>query len=135
LSLTVLAPHRESLRALLAAVVRGADHLSGPDTPFSRERAQPVFVAVVRGAVDAPADVEALGRALYLVHLLVGLFWLLDRSDGRATRRLLALIERVLPLWRMAASLPGVGPVVGDLVSILGEGVFGAATPQRESRR
>ena len=55
---------------------------------FSRQRVERAFTAAVSAANDAPsADIaEALGRLLYLIHLAIILWWLLDKSpEQRAT--------------------------------------------------
>lgn len=107
-SLDVLAPHRGVLSALVADPNEG---VFAPATVFSRLRVLEAFVGAVRGATDAPRGelVGALGRLLYLVHLAVILWWLLDRSpDQRATRGWVALIGRLLP--RVAPALR-LGPI------------------------
>lgn len=100
-SLSVQAPSRDVLRALLPVLVSGSsDGLFSDRTSFSRLRVQRAFVEGVLGARDAPPlDVaQALGRLLYLCHLGVVLWWLLDRSPGqRSTAGLVALTRAVLP--------------------------------------
>ena len=95
-SLRVLGPHRQTLRALAPAMVgEGEEGLFARATAFSRTRVQGAFRAAVVGASDAPAPrlAEALARLLYLLHLAVILWWLLDRSAGqRATAGLVALL-------------------------------------------
>ena len=74
-------------------------------------RVEAVFRAAVAGARDAPkANVAAaLGRLLYVVHLGVILWWLLDRSPGqRATGTLLALTTQMLPSLSLTLRLPSV---------------------------
>lgn len=127
-SLGTLAPHRDALRALTGVLV--ADPESGlfsRATAFSRERVLGVFVQAVRGAVDAPTGplAPALGRLLYLLHLGVLLWWLLDRSrEQRATDGLLAL----LTAWRTPATaalwLPGVGAGLRQLDALVAEALF-----------
>jgi hypothetical protein len=82
---------------------------------FSRLRVQGVFVQAVVGASDAPrgTTAPALGRLLYLVHLAVLLWWLLDKSPSqRATAGLLTLLERALPLIAVALRVPTVPGLV-----------------------
>ncbi len=53
----------------------------------------------MRGASDAPPGelAETLGRTLYLAHLALILFWILDRTKGQfATGELVVLAERLL---------------------------------------
>ncbi|TAJ17031.1 MAG: TetR/AcrR family transcriptional regulator [Planctomycetota bacterium] len=116
-SLDVLGPHRSTLVALVPALVGGDESLFAPATAFSRERVERAFVAAVEGADDAPgpALAAALGRVLYLVHLALILWWLLDRSPGqRATRGLVALTERALPPLALVLKLPLVRNLVVD---------------------
>lgn len=116
LSLEVLWPHRETLRALVPVIVGdGEEGLFAAGTRFSRERVEGVFQDAVLGAADAPKEplTGSLGRLLYLTHLGVILWWLLDRSAGqKATKGLMALLAKVLPSLALALRLP----VVKDLV-------------------
>src|SRR2546421_2179619 len=60
-------------------------------------------------ATDAPRPevVAALGRLLYLVHLAIILWWLLDKSPKqRATTSLMALVRRALPACALTLRLP-----------------------------
>lgn len=116
-SLDVLRPHRSTLVALVPVLVGGDESLFAPATAFSRERVERAFVDAVVGASDAPrgALAPALGRVLYLVHLALVLWWLLDRSAGqKATTRLVALTERVLPPFAFALKLPLLRDLVVD---------------------
>src|SRR5262249_17361887 len=108
-SLEVLAPHRSTLVALVPVLVGGEESLFAPATVFSRERVERAFVAAATGASDAPrgALAAAVGRVLYLVHLALILWWLLDRTrDQRATGALVAITERALPPFGLALRLP-----------------------------
>ena len=109
-SLEVLAPHRVTLRALAPVMVGDTEEgVFAEHTTFSRERVPGVFRDAVAGAKDAPAPAlaEALGRLLYLLHLGVVLWWLLDRSPRqRATNALVSLLERVMPSAALALKLP-----------------------------
>jgi AcrR family transcriptional regulator len=100
-SLEVLGPHRPTLAALTPILVGDVNEgLFSPATAFSRQRVQRVFHAAVGGASDAPrAEVTAaVGRLLYLGHLGVILWWLLDKSpQQRATTALVALVKQALP--------------------------------------
>jgi AcrR family transcriptional regulator len=83
LSLGVLRPHRTALQALAPTLVSDAeDGVFAQATSASRLRVQTSFQRAVLHAADAPqpALAEALGRMLYLLHLGLILWWLLDRS-------------------------------------------------------
>jgi len=116
-SLAVLRPHRSTLVALVPVLVGGEESLFAPATAFSRERVEHAFVEAATGASDAPrgALAPALGRVLYLVHLALVLWWLLDRSAGqRATAALVAVTARALPSFALTLKLPPVRSLVVD---------------------
>jgi AcrR family transcriptional regulator len=100
-SLRVLGPHRIALRALAPIMVGDVEEgVFAQSTAFSRRRVQAVFEDVVVNAADAPAPKlsEPLGRLLYLLHLAVILWWMIDKSPGqRATHALVSLIRKTLP--------------------------------------
>jgi AcrR family transcriptional regulator len=111
-SLEVLRPHRKTLTALIPALVGvGEEGIFSSATSFSRTRVQGVFERAVGSANDTPRSdaADALGRLLYLLHLAVILWWLLDRSpQERATTALIGLIKRVLPAFAAALRLKSV---------------------------
>jgi len=109
-SLETLRPHRSALTALVPLLVADpAEGLFASATSFSRLRVQTVFAAAVNGATDAPAKklLEPMGRLLYLIHLGVLLWWLLDKSpQQRATKALVGSLDRALPVARIILRLP-----------------------------
>lgn len=121
-SLAVLRPHRETITALVPVLLgAGEDGLFAEKTAFSRRRVEGAFREAVLGADDAPPPRMAapLGRLLYLLHLGVILWWLLDRSSGQtATSELLSLIGHMLPKASLALRLPFVRGwiVAGDVL-------------------
>jgi AcrR family transcriptional regulator len=145
-SLRILRPHREVLKALVPVLVSaGPEGLFAEQTAFSRLRVQGVFEAAVRGAADAPSagQGEALGRLLYLGHLGVLLFWLLDRSPGqKATARLVSLLGKglnvaalafaVFPVEEAIAHLDGL--LYGALVDGAGSGEAGTVAGRKRQR-
>lgn len=109
-SLDVLGPRRTTLAALLPVLIGdNSEGLFAPTTAFSRRRVQTVFQDAVSGATDAlasPDDAAALGRVLYVVHLAIILWWLIDKSPKqRATTMLVAVLERSLPMASFALRL------------------------------
>jgi AcrR family transcriptional regulator len=132
-SLRVLGPRRPALSALTAVLIGDADEgLFAPSTAFSRERVRAAFIEAVRGASDAPAreDVEALGGVLYLIHLGVILWWLLDKSPGqKATTALLGLLERMLPAASLALRLQPARSALSAFEALCREGLFGVPAP------
>jgi AcrR family transcriptional regulator len=130
-SLRVLGPHRTVVEALIPVMIsRGSESLFAPATSASRARVQPAFLGAVTGASDAPkpADAAALGRLLYLSHLGVLLFWMLDRSrNQRATAGFLALLASSLPLAALALKLGPVRTLVRNLDGLFRDALFGDA--------
>jgi AcrR family transcriptional regulator len=119
LSIEVLSPHRDALRAMVPALLVAPSHpLFIPGGQPSHARVESKFIEVVCGASDAPADAERQGRRLYLVHLLLVLGWLLDRSDRQsATRLALDLAGR----WASVAAAFLSSPAVVKLLEPGGE--------------
>lgn len=129
-SLTILRPHRRTLAALIPVLVSNApDGLFSTTTAFSRERVQRVYQDAVLGASDAPRDevAAALGRLLYLTHLAVVLWWLLDKSpQQRATRALVKLLGGALPAAALTLRLPKAGAFILAGDRLFQEALIGA---------
>ena len=127
-SLHVLEPHQMALRALTPVLVGDPEEgIFATSTAFSRLRVQHVFEAAVAGATDAPAQplAEALGRLLYLVHLAVLLWWLLDKSSNqRATASLVSLTQQLLPSAAMALRVPPVRRFVIAVDGLIRQALF-----------
>jgi AcrR family transcriptional regulator len=127
-SLHVIDPHRITLRALMpVAVGDGEEGLFDQSAATSRLPVQKVFQEAVVGSTDAPAQklAEALGRLLYLVHLAVLLWWLIDRSSNqRATAALVSLIQQILPSVSLTLRLPPVRRFMISADELVGEALF-----------
>jgi AcrR family transcriptional regulator len=127
-SLEVLEPHRLALRALTPVLVGDPEEgLFARSAAFSRLRVQQVFQEVVVGSTDAPARTlaDATGRLLYMVHLAVLLWWLLDKSPKqRATGALVALVQQILPSAALTLRLPPVRRFVVSADALLREALF-----------
>jgi hypothetical protein len=115
--------------------VGGADDgVFGPGSAFSRERVLGVFEQAVAGSSDAPKPPlsAALGRLLYLAHLAVLLWWLLDKTPKqRATGALVGLTTQILPSASLALRLPHVRRFVLAMDALTGEALFGAVQESR----
>jgi hypothetical protein len=99
-------------------------------TAFSRLRVQRVFEQAVVDATDAPRQplAEALGRLLYMVHLTVLLWWLLDKSvSQRATSALVALTRQLLPSAALALRVPPVRRFVISVDELVRDALFGTS--------
>ena len=133
-SLRVLEPHRVALRALIPVLVGDPEEgVFAESAAFSRLRVQGVFEEAVVGSTDAPAPAvaAAVGRLLYLVHLAVLLWWLLDKSSKqRATAALVILTEQILPSAAMTIRLPPVRRFVLSSDELVRESLFDNANPQ-----
>ena len=126
-SLETLRPHREVLAALVPVLVGEEGGLLADPASFSRGPTREAFVTMVGGAPDAPdvETAEALGSTLFFLHLGVILWWPLDRSESeRATRRLLASIERSTLLLSLGARLPFSRRVIRGADDILRDAFF-----------
>jgi AcrR family transcriptional regulator len=107
-SLEVLGPHRDVLASLTPVLVsRGDESLFAPSTAFARERVEGAFHHAVARAKDAPKDPENLGWLLYLVHLAIILWWLLDRTPKQiGTQSLLHMVRQGRALLGLAVGVP-----------------------------
>ena len=128
-SLDVLQPHQPALRALTPVLVGDpAEGIFSSAIAFSRIRVQQVFERAVSGATDAPRGplAPALGRLLYLVHLAVLLWWLLDKSvNRRATRALVGLTRDLLPSAALALRIPPVRRFILSVDELVREALLG----------
>jgi AcrR family transcriptional regulator len=128
-SLQVLEPHRVALRALIPVLVGDPEEgVFAESAAFSRVRVQGAFEAAVSGSTDAPppAVAAALGRLLYLAHLAVLLWWLLDKSPKqRATTALVLLAQQMLPSVALSLRLPSVRRFVVSSDELVREALFG----------
>jgi hypothetical protein len=119
-----------ALRALTPVMVGDPEEgIFSTSTAFSRLRVQRVFEQVVTESSDAPKQPlgEALGRLLYLVHLAVLLWWLLDKSPNqRATAALVSLTRQLLPSAGLALRVPPVRKFVISLDELVLEALFGS---------
>jgi len=127
-SLQVLEPHRIALRALIPVLVGDPEEgVFAQSAAHSRVRVLRVFEEAVAGSTDAPAGTlaHAIGRLLYMVHLAVLLWWLLDKSTKqRATAALVSLFEQVLPSAGLTLRLPPVRRFVMSADALLREALF-----------
>jgi AcrR family transcriptional regulator len=131
-SLDVLKPHRIALRALTSVLVGNPEEgIFAASTAFSRVRVQQVFESAINQATDAPKQplAEALGRLLYVVHLAVLLWWLLDRSAGqRATSALVLLTKQLLPSAALAVRVPPVRRFIVSVDELMREALLSRPT-------
>jgi AcrR family transcriptional regulator len=129
-SLRVLEPHRMALRALIPVLVGDPEEgLFASGAAFSRVRVQRVFEEAVTGATDAPAPAlaAALGRVLYVLHLAVLLWWLMDKTPKqRATRALVRVTEQILPSAALTLRLPPVRRFALAMDELVREALLGA---------
>jgi AcrR family transcriptional regulator len=133
-ALRSLGPHRVTLRALVPVMVGDVDEgVFAQSTVFSRKRVQAIFRTAVLDASDAPPQklAEALGRLLYLMHLGVILWWLLDKSPGqRATHGLLSLWRRLLPSADLILRLPAIRAAIQSADRLFQEALLDGPEPE-----
>ena len=127
-SLKALDPHRVALKGLIPVLVSDPEEgVFSEETAFSRVRVQRVFEEAVVGSTDAPSGAlaQALGRLLYMAHLAVLLWWLLDKSaKQRATRALMALTHQILPSAGVVLRLPPVRRFMLSMDNLVQEALY-----------
>ena len=127
-SLKALDPHRVALKGLVPVLVADPEEgVFSESTAFSRVRVQRVFEEAVAGSTDAPngALAQAMGRLLYMAHLAVLLWWLLDKSaKQRATSALVAVTEQLLPSAGVALRLPPVRRFVISMDALVKDALY-----------
>jgi AcrR family transcriptional regulator len=109
--LALIEPHRELFGVLLSAALNPASRVSvlGKDSAAIRAQMLGTFERIVRDSDDAPAPATsaALAKLLYVAHLGLLFFRVNDASEaGRATRELLAWIEKALSYLPLVSELP-----------------------------
>ncbi len=128
LSLRVIGPHRVTLRALAPVMIGDTEEsVFARSTAFSRLRVQTAFETAVVEATDSPKKplAGALGRLLYLLHLGVLLWWLLDRTPGqRATDALVASLRKILPSASLALHLRPVKVFIQSAEALFAEALL-----------
>jgi AcrR family transcriptional regulator len=127
-SLKALDPHRVALKGLVPVLVGDPEEgVFSESTAFSRLRVQRVFEEAVVGSTDAPRGAlgQAMGRLLYMTHLGVLLWWLLDKSaKQRATGALVSLTQQILPSASVALRLPPVRRFVLSMDDLVREALI-----------
>jgi pyoverdine/dityrosine biosynthesis protein Dit1/AcrR family transcriptional regulator len=121
----LIAPHRRTLRALLAAMVDPEGELAvlGPHSDRVRTRVSAIFAAVVQGASDRPpaAAVVPLTRTLYALHLGLIFCWLLDQTpDGQVAGRAVDFSRDLLATATPFLAVPEAGQALARVDGVLG---------------
>lgn len=128
-SLAVLGPHREELTLRMPAMIAtGEDGLFSGVTSFARKRVEGIFIRAITEAHDAPdaKTAAAMGRLLYVMHLGVILWWLLDRSPSqRTTSELVATLRKGRPLAKLVPHLPYAKSLIAAADALCREGLYG----------
>ena len=127
--LALIEPHRELIGVLLSAALNPASPVSvlGKDSAAVRAHMLETFERIVRDSDDAPAPAgsAALAKLLYVAHLGLLFFRINDPSEaGRATRELLAWIEKTLSYLPLVSELPLISEGLLKLAASL-DTVFG----------
>src|SRR5918998_2065081 len=129
-------PHRDPLAALLTRALDPNSPISalGEGTAAVREKMGGLFLEVVQGASDAPAEKQAreLGNVLYALHLAILLYWFHDRTPkARATRDLVGSARETLRYLRPALRLPLMSRVLSGLAGALANVGMNVTGPSR----
>lgn len=128
-SISTLKPHRAALKNLTPLLVGDEKQsIFSAETAFSRSRVEQVFIMAVNEAKDAPPseDAKALGRVLYVIHLVVILWWLLDKSPRqKATEALLSMLKKVLGPVSISLKVSSFRKVVKNLEALCSSALFG----------
>ena len=128
-SLDVLAPHRAELTLQMPEMIgTGEQSLFAQETSFSRKRVEDLFIRAITEAKDAPEPKTAasMGRLLYLMHLGIILWWLLDRSSSqRATTELIRTLHRGRALAKLVPHLPYAKAMIASADALCREGLYG----------
>lgn len=117
--------HRETLGALFGTALNQRSSVSvfGKGTEAIRRQARGTYLALIKGARDAPRASlqEDLATILYGTHLAVVLFWLIDEStESRRTRQLLTFLRDLLKLIQPLLWLPVVSQLLARFARIVG---------------
>lgn len=131
-SIAVLTPHRSTLTALIPVLVsRGEEGIFSGSTSFARERVENAFVFAVENASDKPKNPRDLGWVLYLGHLAVLMWWLLDQTPEQVgTEKLIALVRKRRRWFSMALSLPFASSFLATFTRISRASLLGEALPK-----
>jgi len=120
--LSIVAPYREALAALLATLLDPRHELGAlnEQTELIRSRVMAVFSAVALGAIDRPKmEIEQLTRSLYAAHLTLMLLWTQDRSpESLATRAAVDMVCNLLSMSGKLLWLPNVKATLEKLDQI-----------------
>lgn len=117
-------PYRDAFGALFGTMMTPKSNveLLSADAEAMRQRAESAFVALVTHASDSPrpAQIREVGRFLNIIHFMVILFWLLDRSaEQRATKSLLRFICDLLPWLLRGISFPFIRRELSRFITIV----------------
>jgi len=108
--IAIVAPYRQALAALLAALLDPRHELGvlSQQTEIIRDRVMGVFSAVVLGARQRrKLDTVGLARTLYGLHLALMLLWTQDQTpDAQATRAAIDVVCDLLSLTGRLSWLP-----------------------------
>lgn len=129
-SLACLRTHRSTMKAVMPVMMADPTYgLFSDTTAFSRRRVLGQFERAVTGAKDCPehTTAKALSHLLYVLHLGVIQWWLLDKSPGqRATNGLVSLLESLGRPMAFLFRLPGTTGWVVKADALLRDGLYDA---------
>jgi AcrR family transcriptional regulator len=125
-SLAVLRPHRDLLASVLPVLLADREHgLLSREAHGSRSMVRDVFERAVVHASRPPSEAAALGRLMYLAHLGIILWWVLDRSTAqRATGTLVQMLQSMSGIAATMVKVPGVAGALVQFDQLATEALY-----------
>lgn len=129
MSFESLAPHRKTLLALLTVFFRNSrQNLFAPDTKFSRQRVEGVFLLALSQAPKFPPEnlQKDIARIIYTIHLAMILLWLLDKSPKQiATKQAMKLLPSFFWFLSMGLKFNRGQRIIRQVSEIITTGLMG----------
>ena len=127
MSISVLEPHKETLKALIPILVGDTNNnVFSSRNNFSKQRVENAFYVAISESKNSFKEEfsKDLASLVYTVHLAILLFWLLDKTDkNKATDKLIAYTEKLLKPFSIGLKLGATKKIVSQMSSIINEGL------------
>ncbi len=129
MSFESLSPHRKILLALLTVFFGNSrQNLFAPDTRFSRQRVERVFLLALSQAPKPPPEnlQKDIARIIYTIHLMMILLWLLDKSPKQmATKQAIKLLPSFFWFLSLGLKFNRGQKVIRQISEIITTGLIG----------
>ncbi len=127
LSISVLEPHKETLKALIPILVGDTDNnVFSSKNNFSKQRVEGSFFIAINESKSKFKEEfsKDLASLVYMVHLGILLFWLLDKTkDNNATEKLILFTERLLKPFSLGLRIGPTKKAVTQISKIINDGL------------